>query len=493
MVLSPKSILARPRSASESSPVLDRGRSGREARLDRPPAGRGMRTGPILAACLALAALSLLVPVAPAYDAWGWLVWGREVAGLELDTTAGPSWKPFPVLFTTVFSLFGGAAPELWLVIGRAGALLALVLVYRLASRLAGPVAGAIAAPLLLLTPSEEARLIRHIGQGNVEPLLVALVLWALERHLDGHRGHALALGTCAAFVRPEAWPFLALYGLWLWAAEPRLRPFVAGAAALVPVLWFGGDWWGSGDPFTGGERAQVAGDLSVGGRVELAASTTFQVVMVPVWVSAAVAVALAARARDRLVPLLAAAALAWLAIVAAMTITLGYAALPRFLDPAAALLCVLAGVGAVGAVRSASRRRLRFALAAVLVAASLPFALPRIAALGDQVDVLAERTRLQTELRTAAREAGGAPRVLSCGQVAVDMAEEAIESPVALAWELAAPFDRVSRWLGPESGYVFALRGGERERRLLREGGEARRVAGNAEWTVFAVRCPGG
>ena len=92
-----------------------------------------------LAACVAVTLLSLLVPTAPGYDALAWLVWGREIAGLELDTRAGPAWKPLPVAFTTAFALVGEAAAPLWLAVARAGGLLAVVAAFRLAARLAGP------------------------------------------------------------------------------------------------------------------------------------------------------------------------------------------------------------------------------------------------------------------------------------------------------------------------------------------------------------------
>ena len=45
----------------------------------------------LLAACLALAALSLLLPSQPSYDPFAWLVWGREIAHGSLDTTGGSS------------------------------------------------------------------------------------------------------------------------------------------------------------------------------------------------------------------------------------------------------------------------------------------------------------------------------------------------------------------------------------------------------------------
>jgi len=85
---------------------------------------------------LAIAALSLLIPSTPSYDPWSWIVWGREIAHVDLQTTGGPTWKPLPVIFTTVFSLFGKAAPDLWLVVGRAGALMAVAMVFKMCVRL---------------------------------------------------------------------------------------------------------------------------------------------------------------------------------------------------------------------------------------------------------------------------------------------------------------------------------------------------------------------
>jgi len=57
----------------------------------------------IVAGAVVVAALSLLLPQGLAFDPWAWLVWGRDAGRLALDTTTGPSWKPFPVLFTTLF------------------------------------------------------------------------------------------------------------------------------------------------------------------------------------------------------------------------------------------------------------------------------------------------------------------------------------------------------------------------------------------------------
>src|SRR3954471_4431487 len=70
--------------------------------------------------CLTLAALTLLFPSTPTYDPWSWIVWGRQILHGSLDTVEGPSWKPLPIVFTVPVSLFGDAAPSLWLGIARA-------------------------------------------------------------------------------------------------------------------------------------------------------------------------------------------------------------------------------------------------------------------------------------------------------------------------------------------------------------------------------------
>src|SRR4051812_35965806 len=71
---------------------------------------------PVLVGCLAVSALTLLWISTPTYDPWAWIMWGREIAHFDLNTTGGPSWKPLPILFTIPFSVFGDdVAPYLWL------------------------------------------------------------------------------------------------------------------------------------------------------------------------------------------------------------------------------------------------------------------------------------------------------------------------------------------------------------------------------------------
>jgi len=82
-------------------------------------------------------------------------------------------------------------------------------------------------------------------------------MLWAVERQLDARVGHAVMLAALACLLRPELVPFLGLYGLWVWRAERRLRPLLAGVLMLLPLAWVGPDWIASGMPVDGGAQAR--------------------------------------------------------------------------------------------------------------------------------------------------------------------------------------------------------------------------------------------
>lgn len=459
----------------------------------------------MVAACLALAALSLPLNSMPSNDPWGWLVWGREIAQLDPNTVDGPSWKPLPVLFTTVFSLFGDAAPELWLVVARAAGLLALVLAYRLASRFAGPAAGVAAALLLILTPSDAGWLI-YMAKGVSEPLVVALVLSAVERHLDGRPEHSFALAVLAGLARPEAWPFVAAYAIALWPRTPTARPLVLFLSALIPILWFGGDWWGSGELFTGGERARGGERASLAvdrllARPLLAVRQAADLVIEPVWPLAAATVAAAQRAGERAPVVLGAAALGWLGVVVVLAMV-GFAGAPRFMLPAAALLCVLAGIGAgrlmaaVGrlAVLRTPRRtlsslpvgRLTSATAAAALAlVALPVALPRAALVAPRFEGVQIRAAMQDDLVLAVNRAGGGARLRGCGRLGSRV------FATTLAWELEVPIEAIPRRLRPPG--VALVR--DREKRAASEPprGDARVMARAPGWSVVGVGPPCG
>ena len=98
---------------------------------------------------------------------------------------------------------------------------------------------------------------IRNFARGNSEGLLVGLCLWAVERHLDGRRRDAFLLGVAAGLLRPELWPFLLLYGLWLMWRMPRTRVLVVGCGALTVVAWLVPEYLGSGDFLRAAARAR--------------------------------------------------------------------------------------------------------------------------------------------------------------------------------------------------------------------------------------------
>ncbi len=228
----------------------------------------------IAGAALAIAAFSLLIPSTPSYDPWAWLVWGREILHLDLHTPGGPSWKPLPVIFTTIFSPLHSAQPDLWLVISRAGAIVAFAMVFRVAWRLTRMLgsgdsesmatAGAVAymAPLLAAVIAagslvNSGGFISDNALGYSEGLTTALLLVAVDCYLDGNLRAAFAVAFFAALDRPELWVFWGPYGLYLFWRDPGARRLVISLFVLIPVLWFLPELWGSGHLLRGVTRAQ--------------------------------------------------------------------------------------------------------------------------------------------------------------------------------------------------------------------------------------------
>jgi hypothetical protein len=421
----------------------------------------------LIAACLGLATASLLLPSQPSYDPLAWLIWGRELAHFHLDTNGGPSWKPLPVVFTTLIAPLDkvdhGLPPALWMVVARAGSLLALAFAFRLARRLAGGgvaavVGGVVAAVVLFLTPDW----FQFSAHGSEAPMAVALMLWAIERHLDARAGHAVVLAALACLLRPELVPFLGVYGLWVWGAEPRLRPLLVGALVLLPLAWIGPEWVGSGSPFDGGEqaRSQPAWSLSLAERPWLRAlQRVHNHAGVPLELLAAAAVGVAIVKRRAAVLVLAGAALTEVALFVGMT-QAGFSGNPRYVLPTLAIGSVLAGVGAAHSaqlprvfveflVLSASFStsppggRLAARLTAVVAAVALAalaghgFLQARVARLDDEAREVGQRMQLHRDLARAVQQAGGAAAIRKLGWATTNRALQ-----TRLAWELGVPME---------------------------------------------------
>jgi hypothetical protein len=425
---------------------------------------RRLRASPFLSsllACIALAALSAAVlPTVPSYDPWSWIVWGREVSDPHLSfiVNGGPSWKPLPVMFTTFYGLFGGAAPTLWVITARVGGLMAFVGAYRLAAMLvtrigygrAAPAGGVIAAGALVLTQDWAY----YWYRGASEPLLVGAALWAVDRLIAGRRWQAFILGVILGLMRPEAWPFLIVYGGWLAYREPtwRVRLGVLGGLILMPVLWFAPPGISTGHPFLAATHASsYNGHLGAHPLLEVLRRGADDQ-SVPILVLAVMALAITVyRERDRLILWMAAGAAAWWVVVAGMTVD-GYPGLERFYLPAAALTCVLAGVGVVrigalagqlaaGLGRQAAVRPAAIAAALLAVVIAYPFVSGRVDYARAQ-EPLAEHavTRLD-QLSAAVAAVGGHRGVYPCHSSFAAINHSA---QTALAWKLHVTLERV-------------------------------------------------
>jgi hypothetical protein len=483
----------------------------------------------VVVACGALAAVSLVLPYWLSKDEWSWLIWGREVRRLDLQLAGGTVWKPLPVLFTIFISAFRDAAPYLWLALVRAGWLLALVAGYRIGAHLAGRAGGVLGAGALLLTPAH-AEWLAYFGRGSAEPLIVALVLWAIDRHLHGRRLQALALASLAALGRPEPWPLVIAYGALIWRGEDaRGRAIVLALLATAPALWLGGNWWGAGDPLPRDPHLPGLGEPSPGPAPGLAAAAATDalvflarfvgaMVIVPVWVAATFAFLRALRAarspgdeKARVTIALGVAALAW----ALLVIGDGLLGLPvgsRFLFGPAVLISILGGVGMAQAVQAVSGRW-RAMLAVAIAAASLPFAAARAAELSTWMPRDSWSPFSDPPWAEVLGRAQAADRLGACGDEVRVRDMPGVSDPRAragkfgraeIAWRLGARLDwveRLSRRRTPivDRALVLAPAGipqlpppgrvTSSARKAIKPG-RWRRVAAANGWVVYEVGC---
>lgn len=458
------------------------------------------------AVVLGFAALSLLAPSQPGYDAWSWLVWGREVAGLELDTVDGPAFKPLPVVVCAVLSIFGGAAPALWLVVARAGAIAAVLLAGRVAWRLSGgsrvaALAGAVGVAL-------STGWWWHGSVGNAEGLFLALALGALEAGLTGRLRAALALALGAALLRPESWPFVGLYAAWLWWREPLLRPLVAAALLAIPLLWLGPELLGSGDALRSSQRARIPnpGAPALAEHPALASlGRAASIAFVPV-VLAALATVRTPRAWWP-----AAAGGAWVVLVALMAEG-GYSGEPRYALPGVAAIAVSGGAGvgllwshavsprsaADPAAQAGRGKRVpwerhagaapRVAVAVAAVACALAFLPARLGSIHEQLARAGDDAALWGSLDDAVTRAGGRGVILACAATPVT---GPYRGP-AVAWALRVHKRQVR--FGP-SPRAVVLRSRIRPGRAIQPPAAGPLIARSARWEVRAPgasRCAG-
>jgi hypothetical protein len=387
---------------------------------------------------IGLLALSTVIVLAarvrPGYDPYGWLVWGHLTVHLALDTNGAPSWKPLPFLVTVPFALTGHYALWLWMIGSVAVSLSGFVFAWRIAFRLtdapperryAAYAAGLCAAVALGLI----ANYSHFVLSAQSDTMIVSLCLAAIDCQLSGRLRWAFWLWVLAALGRPEAWPFLGLYVVWIWRRKPERQVELVAGLALVPLLWFG-------IPALTAKSFFIAGDNALHSPRQLHGSKIFgtigrfldlngKAVLVP----AALATVLAAFQRRRTVLLLAAGVALWVLVEVAFAIH-GWPAVPRYLFEAAGVVAVLAGVfvGRVILDLPPLVSRLRTGLSpqlagwcavvvlAVLAGAMLPQARAQYRI--ERHDLVHERARATAFNRLSGVISRlGTARILACGQ----------------------------------------------------------------------------
>jgi hypothetical protein len=394
---------------------------------------------------LALVGVSIVVVVAsemrPAYDAYGWLVWGHQELHGNLNTDGAPSWKALTFLFTLPYSLAGRGAMGLWMVTSVVGALSGAVFAARIAYRLIGPrpgrryaqVAGAAFAALGVLGIEGYSHLVLI---ANSDPLVASLCLAAIDAHLSRRPRLAFLLVVLASLGRPEAWPFAGLYALWAWRQIPSMRVLLVLGIAVIPALSFG-------IPALTSRSWLSAANLDLNSINALHGDKFFGVIKrllglyeLPMWLAVAVALILAVVRRDRVVLGLAGAAFLWVAIEIAFAYH-GFSAVPRYLFEPAAVLVTVAGAG-VGWVLAGTARFARvssaagLAVALVLLVALIPDARNRARITRYEINLAHDFAVQDNSLEAVINRDGGATRIRACGQPVTDVGHQSV-----LAWDV--------------------------------------------------------
>jgi hypothetical protein len=473
----------------------------------------GPRWWPVVAGVAGLAALSVLwmalTHAHPSFDAYGWMVWGRQTLAGDLNTAAAPSWKPLPYLFDLPFALFGHTQLWLWTFTATFLGLGGSIFAGRVAATLAGPgpgwmrwLAGLFGAGAFLGLYGMWHQLLIT----DTDPIVVGLCLAAVDAHLHGHRRWALTALFFAGLGRPEVWLPLGLYGLWLMR-EPGQRPLVLGLGVTTLLAWFlipgltSPSWFQAGNAALGFATA-----VRHGSKVAAVLIRLRSLYDPLVWGAVALACGRALWRRDRAWLILIGAALLWVATEVAFAYH-GWPAAPRYLLEPAAVFGVLAAAAVARAARRlvalsrpARRRRGRAAdvapsgqrpaparlparpprwraalLTVILATATGLFGAARVGALLHDANHELLVTRQLDALQTALSHAGGAGHIRAC---AAPLGRVGNESE--LAWLLGLNVGDV----GHKPGVFF--------RRRLSAVYIRPDAPLGAQWKITAINLPG-
>ncbi|MGZ4195773.1 MAG: hypothetical protein ACXVFQ_05125 [Solirubrobacteraceae bacterium] len=396
----------------------------------------------IAAAILVVAAILFVVltRMKPAYDAYGWMVWGRQTLHWNLDTNGAPSWKPLPFLFTLPFALVARAQTFLWMLTAVAGALAGALFGGRIAYRLTGPApdrpyAPIIAAAFAGLGVLGIAGYSHQILIANSDPLIVALCLAAIDFHLSKRYRLAFAMVLLAALGRPEAWLFALGYAVWTWWRVPGMRAMAAVGIVSIPLLWFGVSALTARSWLRAGDLALNSPNVIHGNKLIGVPRRVLGLYEPPMQIAAGLAIAFAAVIRDRVWLTLAGLAFAWVAVETAFALH-GWSAVTRYLFEPEAVFVVLAGAGlgrvlAAGSPTSVTARLGGVAIAAILIGSLIPTAVTRTRGAHSEIVLRRHDAARIKHLEAVIKQLGGPSRIRTCGQPVTIVGWQS-----TLAWE---------------------------------------------------------
>jgi hypothetical protein len=379
-----------------------------------------------LAVVVVSAAILRWANTRPGYDPYGWLIWGYQTLHGSLNLGGAPSWKPFTYVFTVPYAVFGHDALYLWMLTSVSIALAGGVFGGRIAYRLTAAEGESRWAPIVAAVVAAAAVLgiqqyFHYVLSVQSDPMLVTCCLAAIDMFLCRRLAWAWWIGVLAGLGRPEVWPFLVVYGIWLFLKHPKMRWMIYGGAIVTLFLWFGVPTITNGKP-------DIAGQLALKSPRELHSNKVVGTIdrvkaldYWPVWLGALIAVGLAAWRRNRTVLVLAGMVVVWVVIEIAFVLH-GFPGVPRYLFEAAGLAAVLAGVAVGWLLLDASRfsRALPswagIPVAVILVAVMIPQGISQARA--EHKDISHERARTEeiNKLGAAVASLGGPSRILACG-----------------------------------------------------------------------------
>ncbi|MHB8692441.1 MAG: hypothetical protein ACYDHH_14470 [Solirubrobacteraceae bacterium] len=377
----------------------------------------------------------------PGYDPYGWMIWGYQTLHLHLDLGGAPSWKPMPLLFTVPFALFGHFQLWMWMTtvvaMSLAGSIFAALIVFRIVdedgtNRWAAIAAGAFAAVMpFVIFDTTHYSYIHYILSSQSDPPLVSCVLAAIYFHVIGRRRWAVAALTLASLGRPEAWPALFLYALWLLRQDREMFRFLFICLLIILFAWFG-------IPEITNQKPLIAGDLAANSPRMLHSNKVIGTLsrfkalnQWPVWLLAGVATAWAAfryrrkdsdpSGRNVLILALFGNIVLWVIVEIAFSLK-GLPGVPRYMFEPAVVSIVIAAIGLGWLLTQIPRFfkapwALGLAAALGLTAAVVPGAVAHLRWEHNELQGEKARTAEISRLAGFIHEMGGLKGIRECGK----------------------------------------------------------------------------